>query len=148
MRDEKEDKAPAFKVVDKRGMANDDGGCCGGHQAHQHKEPQEKKPETPKASSDRVRPPMSFSLFVQSLAHQTMMGLGLVPWPDSGLVRLELEMAKETIDLLQILKDKSKGNLTLEEQTMMDSLLYQLQLAFVEISKKGSGIPPASPLVK
>lgn len=144
---EKDEKAPAFKVVDKRAMAEEDDGCCGGH--HHHHESEElhgSAPESDMASHGRARPPMSFSLFVQSLAHQSMMGLGIVPWPDSGLVKVELDLAKETIDILQILRDKSKGNLSNDEQVMLDSLLYQLQIAFVEISNGPQGA--SEPLIK
>lgn len=133
MKNHEQENKPSFKVVDRRGLLEEDeGGCCGGHDHghHHHAEAE--------ASShdEQARPPMSFSLFVQTLAHQTMMGLGLVPWPDSGLVKIELELAKETIDILQILKEKTTGNLTSEEQLMVDSLVFQLQMAFTEIAKK------------
>lgn len=134
MIDEKNEKAPAFKVIDKRGVVEDEDDCCKDHHHDEHQKPSEQATEK-KHDDGTSRPPMSFSMFIQSLAHQSMMGLGIVPWPDTGLVKLELDLAKETIDILQILKDKSKGNLTHDEQVMLDSILYQLQVAFVEISK-------------
>ncbi len=136
----REEERPSFKVVDKRGMIEEEGdGCCGGHHHHHDDAEHEDDSEGEHAHAHGERPPMSFAIFIQSLAHQAMMGLGIVPWPDSGLVKAELDLAKETIDVLVILKDKSKGNLTKEEQVMLDSLLYQLQIAFVEISKSPEG---------
>lgn len=133
---EKDPKEPAFKVVDRRGFTED-----GAERENRENEPKPKvKAEDRSKNADAdegfVRPPISFGLFVQSLAHQAMMGLGIVPWPDSGLVRLELTLAKETIDILQILKTKTANNLSKEEQALLDTLLYQLQIAFVEISNR------------
>lgn len=126
----KEEEKP-FKVVDKRGMHEEEtGGCCGGH--HHHDSHEEKNIHGDEPSHHPRE--MSFSLFIQSLAHQAMMGMGIAPWPDSGLVKKELRLAKETIDIIALLKEKSKGNLTHDEQAMIDSLLYQLQVAYVEIS--------------
>lgn len=136
------EEGKSFKVVDKRGMTEEEGGCCGGHHHHDDDE----MDMSDDAASHGERPEMSFSLFVQSLAHQAMMGLGIAPWPDSGLVKQELMLAKETIDVIAILKDKSKGNLTGDEQAMIDSMLYQLQVAYVEISKAPAG--NNSPIIK
>ncbi len=138
----KEEEIPAFKVVDRRSHATEEDGCCGGHDHHHHH--QEAKDTAPADSGavDSERPAMTFSWFVQTLAHQAMMGLGIVPWPDSGLVKIELGLAKETIDILAMLKEKSQGNLTNDEQLMLDSLIYQLRVAFVEISKSPQGNAP------
>src|SRR5690606_5417516 len=119
--------------------------CCGHHHHHDDDMHEAKSESSNDNGPHGERPPMSFSLFIQSLAHQAMMGLGIVPWPDSGLVKAELDLAKETIDVLVILKDKSKGNLSQEEQLMLDSMLYQLQIAFVEISKNPQG---GAPIIK
>jgi len=79
---------------------------------------------------------MSFSLFAQYFANQAMMALGMIPWPDSGLVRVELMLAKETIDILHMLKEKTSGNLDKDETRLIETLVYQLKLAYVEIAKK------------
>lgn len=140
-----EEEKPSFKVVDKRGMIEeeDEGGCCGGHHHHDDEDDMSAADADGAHGDHRPRPEMSFSLFVQTLAHQTMMGLGIVPWPDSGLVKVELGLAKETIDIIVMLKEKTKNNLDSEEQLMLDSLLYQLQMAFMDISKTNP-----SPIIK
>lgn len=123
MSTEKDDKA-SFKVVDRRAAqgALDD-------EASKTTKPHSEKAE-PK------RPPINFIMFTQSLAHQAMMGLGIAPWPDSGLVRVELSLAKEMIDILIMLQKKTTNNLDKEEQELLDTLVYQLQAAFLEIAKK------------
>jgi len=133
------EKEPAFKVVDRRRFT--DAGDEASRDAPLEEETRVREIPAQNAtnndSDEKVgRPKLSFSLFVQSLAHQTMMGLGMVPWPDSGLVRMELGLAKETIDILQILKEKTVNNLSKDEERMLDNLLYQLKLAYVEIVKK------------
>lgn len=135
-----DEQEPAFKVVDRRRFDEDgrEKECCDHDHAHEHTHGPEAKPEAkkePKASETRAPLPMSFSLFIQTLAHQAMMGLGLVPWPDSGLVKQDKTLAKETIDLLQMLKSKTQNNLDKEEQELIEGMLYQLQVAYVEIFK-------------
>jgi hypothetical protein len=125
-------------------MREEDDGCCGGHH-HHHDHQEDGAHEEDADEAMGQRPPMTFSMLVQSFAHQAMIGLGLVPWPDSGLVKIELNFAKESIDLLTMIKEKTKGNLTAEEQVMLDSLLYQLQVTFVDVSKSPAG---NSPIIK
>jgi hypothetical protein len=133
-----EEQEPAFKVVDKRRFTEEGDARA---DVPQEDVPAQSKPNFTPDQAKQERPAMSFSLFVQSLAHQTMMGLGLVAWPDSGLVRTELELARQSIDILLILKEKTQGNLSAEEHSLLDGMLYQLQLAYVEIAK----MPPQSP---
>jgi hypothetical protein len=72
------------------------------------------------------------------LAQQALMSMGLIPWPDTGLTKASLDHARETIDILTILHEKTKGNLTASEQRFFDSVLYELQVTFVELLKGGS----------
>lgn len=135
-----EEQEPAFKVVDRRRFDEEgrEKECCDHDHTHAHahaEAPEPKKEEPKSAQTSRGSLPMSFSLFIQTLAHQAMMGLGLVPWPDSGLVKQDKTLAKETIDLLQMLKSKTQNNLDKEEQELMEGMLYQLQIAYVEIFK-------------
>jgi len=133
-----EEQEPSFKVVDRRRFDEEgrEKPCCDHDHDHAHDHaPQHEKTSTEPTQASREALPMTFSLFVQTLAHQAMMGLGLVPWPDSGLVKQDKTLAKETIDLLQMLKTKTQNNLDKEEQELLEGMLYQLQIAFVEIFK-------------
>jgi hypothetical protein len=92
---------------------------------------------------------LTFSMFIQSLAQQGLMQMGLIPWPH-GQRELALEQARDTIDILELLKAKTKGNLNGEEQKMMDGIVHELKLSFVEvqqaIARSRAGMkPPGMP---
>jgi hypothetical protein len=81
------------------------------------------------------RPPLpepSLKTFVSGLAGQVLINLGLFDNPLTGKRQTDLEQAKYSIDLLQILKDKMKGNLTDEEEKLMNAILYDLRMRYVE----------------
>ncbi len=88
-------------------------------------------------NSDSSSPPSdsleaSFSLLVMSLASSASMALGLAPEPHTGEFHKDLPMAKFNIDLILMLKEKSKGNLTEEENRFISSVLQDLQLKYVQ----------------
>ncbi len=85
----------------------------------------------PKTGSE---PPISFATFLISLASSVVIHLGEAPSPDSGKVEKNLPLAKQTIDLLSILQDRTRGNLSSEEQQLLQSLLYDLRVRFVQAS--------------
>lgn len=72
----------------------------------------------------------SFVNLVQSLGYQALMLLGEVPDPMTQQREMNPEAAKETIDLLVALKDKTVGNLSKEEKDMIENLVSQLQIKF------------------
>lgn len=75
---------------------------------------------------------LTFSMFLQSLAQQALMQMGLIPWPH-GQRELALDQARDTIDIVELLKAKSKGNLDAQEQQLMDTVVYELKMSFVEV---------------
>ena len=79
-------------------------------------------------------PAASFVTLVQMLATQSMAALGLIAGPD-GQVRKEPAIAKHFIDLLAIVEAKSQGNLNSAEAKMLDSLLHDLRMAYIQVSK-------------
>jgi hypothetical protein len=82
----------------------------------------------------RELPPASFATLVQSLMTQALLYLGEVPTA-SGPV-LNLDMAKHQMDLLTLLEDKTRNNLTEEEQRLLDTVLYQLRMRFVDVASQ------------
>ena len=82
-------------------------------------------------SDEAERSETNFSAFVASLGVQCLIQLGEVRTPESGESKVDLEGAKETIDLLLILKEKTKGNLERREEELMTHLLADLQMKFV-----------------
>ena len=79
-------------------------------------------------------PEADFLHFVSGLAVQVMMFLGQVENPLMGKRMLDLPAAKYNIDILGILKDKTKGNLSDEEDRLLESLLYELRMRYVRES--------------
>ena len=80
-------------------------------------------------------PEASFSLFVSSLVTQALFSLGEVENPFSKTIEQNLDQAKFTIDTLQVIKDKTSGNLTDDETKLLDTALYDLRMRYVEKSK-------------
>ncbi len=75
----------------------------------------------------------NFSMLVMSVASSAAMALGLTPDPQSGAVEIDKDMARFNIDLLLVLKEKTKNNLSKEESELLDHLLNDLQLKFVQL---------------
>jgi hypothetical protein len=82
-------------------------------------------------------PPADFSTFVAMLANNVMMFLGQIPDPVTQQRRRDLPQAKHTVDLLLMLRDKTQGNLTTQEEQLMRELLPQLQMAYVSATRQG-----------
>lgn len=81
-------------------------------------------------------PPASFALLVSSLATQAMMSLGQFPDPFENKPVVRLEAARHTIDMLAVLEEKTKGNLTPDEQAMLAHVLTDLRMAYVAMKPK------------
>lgn len=97
----------------------------------------EKKFSENKEESKRIPlPPPDFSTLILSLSTTAMANLGLIPSLEKKETSVNLFLAKHTIDLINVLKEKTKGNLTPEEETLLNNLLYDLRLKYVEVSKK------------
>ena len=85
-------------------------------------------------------PELSFTAFVLSLATTAAIHLGDVPDPATGQpYEPNLEGAKQMIDILMLLEEKTRGNLTAEERQVMEQVLYELRLRYVEVSGDGPG---------
>ena len=82
-------------------------------------------------------PPIDFSTFVLSLGTSALYQLGLVAEPEgaSGAENPNLALARQTIETLAMLSEKTRGNLETEESRLLDSILYELRVKFVEASK-------------
>jgi hypothetical protein len=87
----------------------------------------------------RALDPIDFSTHVLSLASSAMVALGKMPAPDGERLVVDLEAAKHLIDVLGMLEQKTKGNLDESETKLLQSLLYDLRVAYVDAETK----PPA-----
>ena len=81
-------------------------------------------------------PKIDFSTFVLSLSTSALHHLGLVEDPETGQrPTADLSMASQIIDTLEVLEDKTRGNLDEEETKLLQSLLYELRMRFVEVGQ-------------
>lgn len=85
------------------------------------------------AAEDKMfMPEINFATFVVSLNSSALMALGLVADPISKQKTKDLALAKQTIDILGMLKEKTQGNLTSDEENMLKSVLYDLRMLYVK----------------
>jgi hypothetical protein len=89
----------------------------------------------PETSSHGGAPPMDFSSFVLSLATTGMVHLGEIVDPAIGQKRENLDGAKQLIEILSLLKEKTQGNLAAEEAQLLEGLLHELRLSFLGKTK-------------
>jgi hypothetical protein len=138
---EEEKKEKGFTFVDKRKTHDESG-----------KDAQEEKERIPEEESkaEKVReqntsgaaekktegrhtlPEVDFNFFVLSLSSSAMMQMGVIPNPLTKKKEKNMEIAKQTIDIIAMLENKTKGNLTQEEDQFLSSILYDLRMKFVE----------------
>ena len=91
-------------------------------------------PQTPpaEAATPQDLPPVDFASFVMMLVNNVMVFLGQVPNPLTQQPQVDLAQAQHTIDILMMLREKTRGNLTDEEERFLQELLPQLQMAYVQ----------------
>lgn len=125
--------AEEIKINDKRGQSR----------------AEEKKSEMPKAAPQQAQAPQAekaapksaykgsidFMQFIMSLSSSAAMYLGLIEDPSTGLIKKNLNHAKQQIDVLEMLYFKTQGNLTPEEKSTYDQILYELKLRYVDAAK-------------
>jgi hypothetical protein len=128
-----EGKDQGFTVRDRRTVSPDSQAESTPQQSgpEQQKPPEEQKAK-PQAGTSPL-PEMDFTTFVLSLAATAQMGLGLQPDPHAGQTAQNLPAAKQMIDVLGMLKEKTRGNLGQEEQTLLDSVLADLRMLYVKM---------------
>jgi hypothetical protein len=139
--DEKEEKR-GFKVEDRRRFSE-----TGEARPNQPEERPEPAPSGVAGTAagaqapQREMPPfdINFSTFIISLSTQALAHLGEIPHPIDNQVAVDLGAAKQLIDILGILKDKTKGNLDTSESGLLDSVLYDLRLKYVERVRAHAG---------
>ena len=95
-----------------------------------HEQPQQD--DDASAADEMPIPPASFDLLVMTHASQAMLAMGFMPDPTTGEMVKNLKLAGHHVDMLGILEEKTKGNLTEAEAAMLENSLHQLRMAFVQ----------------
>ncbi|MBI2339794.1 MAG: DUF1844 domain-containing protein [Deltaproteobacteria bacterium] len=132
-----EEKKESFEVKDKR-LFNPDGTVR--QEGDQSGASSEKEPPKKEEKKKPLPPPpnfeINFSTFVLSLASSIQINLGLIPHPATNKPEIDLVSAKQTIDILGMMEEKTKGNLSKEEEAILKQVLFELRMLYLEVSKK------------
>lgn len=134
MAGEAKEEGKGFRFEDRRRVSSQSGeagknaaeGASAGQSAEERRE----------ARSGASLPEITFSAFVISLSTQALVHLGEIPNPLSGKTEGDTDAAKQTIDILAMLREKTRGNLDQSEEKLMDDILYDLRMRFVEAVRK------------
>jgi Domain of unknown function (DUF1844) len=100
--------------------------------------PSQSAAESPEVQ-DPPMPPASFELLLTTLATEALIALGQVPHPLTGKVQVQRNQAQFLIDTVDMLRTKTKGNLTSSEEQVIDSLLHQMRIVFVQTAELAQG---------
>ncbi|MDA8405483.1 MAG: DUF1844 domain-containing protein [Deltaproteobacteria bacterium] len=132
MTDYENEETQGFKVSDKRRFSAE-----GTSDQPQGPEKQQEAPkDEPRKKERGPKAPVEFSTLITSLAQTAVFQLGLVRSPEmKEPIEPDLVGASQTIDLISLLESKTRGNLTDQEKKLIDDTLFQLRMAFVELSK-------------
>lgn len=151
--EKEEKKEPAFRVSDRRRFAGGDRKVTPEQdeakrepKAQESQERKESPPETENVGTAREErraprdlPPVNFATFLISLSSSALIHLGLAEDPVTGKVHRDLALARQTIDILGMLQEKTRGNLSEDESRLLESILFDLRIRFVEEAGKADG---------
>lgn len=97
---------------------------------------EEQKDSTEAAPEEEPQlPEINFSTFLLSLNASALVNLGLIEDPATGKKEKMFTMAKQTIDIMGMLEEKTRGNLTTDEESLLKNILYELRLTYVKQKK-------------
>ncbi|HKT13064.1 MAG TPA: DUF1844 domain-containing protein [Terriglobia bacterium] len=138
-------ESSGFKVVDRRSFTSE------GNRVPSQPEKEEQKQERASSVPPRpqaVPPPEPepededaserFAMLVSYLSTTAMFQLGLLPGPGGEYIPADLANASRTVDLLEVLQEKTRGNLNSQESKLLDDVLYELRMTYLEVQKRAS----------
>jgi len=123
-----------FEVKDRR-IFSQDGQNAESAEDETPAAPKEKEQATSSTDESKQHPPLpeiNFATFVVSLNASALMHLGAIEDPTTGKTDKNLSMAKQTIDILKVLEEKTAGNLSKDEENLLKSILYDLKIIYVK----------------
>jgi hypothetical protein len=86
----------------------------------------------PKSAAKASLPTLNFATFIFSLNSSALVQLGMMEDPMTGEKTKNLPLAKQTIDILSMLEEKTRGNLDVDEAAMLKNILYDLRILYVK----------------
>ena len=147
---EEEEQSRGFRVTDRRLSKRDE----------EESAEEESRPERAEAAPGPAAPPEAgageippggvpqpdFGGFILSLANTALIHLGVAPDPAGGSPEANIEGAKQMIAILGILREKTQGNLTEEEDRLLEQILAELKMRFVDVVGSAGSGGPAAPI--
>jgi hypothetical protein len=125
----------AFQVKDRRRFSETGEARS---EAPEEPEPPPSPSRAEKLATPGVAEPVTFSSFLLGLSTQALLSLGEIPDPTTGKPTHDLAAAKHLIDLLGVLREKTRNNLDAGEESLFDSVLYDLRMRYVELVRRGT----------
>jgi Domain of unknown function (DUF1844) len=138
------DESSGFKVVDRRSFSDDGTPRKDAHEEERGQEANVTSPpsavgdDSPFPEESEQEIPSGFNTLVSYLSTTAMFQLGLLPGPGGERIPVDLMNARMTIDLLEVLQEKTDGNLIEDEAKLLDEVLYELRMSFVEVQKRAT----------
>lgn len=132
-----ENKPQDFEIKDRRSSAASEAQVTPPLETAAAPEPKT-APNTKEESGSRARAAghnlheVTFTTFILSLSTSAFVSLGEIPDPTTGQTESNLSYANQIIDILGIIKEKTRGNLQKEEEMLLDGLLYDLRMKYLE----------------
>jgi len=142
MATEEQEGGRGFRVQDRRRFSPETGESRSEETNQSLEETRQEEPvrstnfREEQGASQRSDEPISFSSFILGLVTQALMFMGEVPSPPNQTKQVDLGAARQMIDLLAVLKEKTKGNLSTAEDAMLENALFDLRMRYVETAKK------------
>ena len=130
-------ESPAEEVMDRQaetGAAEDAEKIRSASDAQSRQSETREKTHSPKEDAQTPLPEINFATFVVSLNASALLHLGAIEDPATGQANKNLPMARQTIDILCMLEQKTAGNLTKDEENLLKNILYDLRIIYVKES--------------
>ena len=131
---DKREEEQGFRIVDRRRFDSDGNAKGDAAPAEESRRPAERRSEA-SGSQAQSQPPVqqeiTFSSFVMSLATQALIQLGDMPPPQGLNLPVDREAAKQSIDILSMLEEKTRGNLDQEEGGLIEEILHNLRMSYI-----------------
>jgi hypothetical protein len=133
-----EDKNAGFTIKDKRSFDEHGNPITAAAEETRNTAEEDSRTAAEEASNrqSNLPPEINFASFVLSLSSSALYHFGEIPDPVSNKKQRNLIMAKQTIDILGMLKEKTAGNLAQEEDALLSNLLYDLRMRYVRETEK------------
>jgi len=130
----KEQEEQGFRVTDKRGFREDGESSANASEKAEENPANEQSSASKSTSPEKEvppRPPIDFPSYILSYYTQGLVLMGEVPNPYTNKKEEDIESARHTIEILSMLEQKTKGNLSNEEQQLLGTVLYELRMKFM-----------------